>query len=74
MPITIFPPIVSTVVAPSVLPPNASQELNGQLQRMADLMEASLLELRVISTSIAMLNDGSGFDPDGLRDSLAATQ
>jgi hypothetical protein len=71
MPITIFPPIQSATAG---LPPNASQELNGQLQRVADLMEASLLELRVISTSIAQLNDGSGIDPEQLRSdqSLAA--
>jgi hypothetical protein len=71
MPITVFPPIQSATAG---LPPNASQELNGQLQRVADLMEASLLELRVISTSIAQLNDGSGIDPEQLRSdaSLAA--
>jgi len=73
MPITIFPPIPS-ITTSTTLATNASQELNGQLQRVADLMEASLLELRVISTSIAQLNDGSGIDPEQLRSdaSLAA--
>lgn len=65
MPITIFPPIASAAAA--ALPPNASQELNGQLQRMADTMENVLLELRVISTEIAQLNDGTGIDPEELR-------
>jgi hypothetical protein len=65
MPISIFPPISSAAAA--TLAPNASQELNGQLQRVADLMEGALLELRVISTSIALLNDGAGIDPEQLR-------
>jgi hypothetical protein len=74
MPITIFPPI-PTVAASAVLPPNAAQELNGQLQRIADTMEAALLELKVISTSIALLNDGAGIDPEQLRsDATLPTQ
>jgi DNA repair ATPase RecN len=70
MPITIFPPIPS-ITTSTTLATNASQELNGQLQRVADLMEASLLELRVISTSIAQLNDGSGIDPEQLRSDVS---
>jgi hypothetical protein len=66
MPITIFPPIPTAAVS-AVLPPNAAQELNGQLQRIADLMESTLLELKVISTSIALLNDGPCIDPEQLR-------
>jgi hypothetical protein len=71
MPITIFPPIQSATAG---LPPNAAQELNGQLQRVADTLEAVLLELRVVSTSLALLNDGTGIDPEQLRSdaSLAA--
>jgi hypothetical protein len=51
----------------AALPANAAQELNGQMQRVADFMEAALLELKVISTSIALLNDGAGIDPEQLR-------
>jgi len=65
MPITIFPPIQSA--AALALAPNASQELNGQLQRVADLMDAVLVELKVISTEISFLNDGSDIDPEQLR-------
>jgi|HubBroStandDraft_4_1064222.scaffolds.fasta_scaffold369301_2 hypothetical protein len=64
MPITIFPPIQSA--ATPVLPPNAAQEMNGQLQKIADLMAASLHELKVISTSIALLNDPE-IDPEDIR-------
>jgi hypothetical protein len=74
MPITIFPPIPTAATA-AVLAPNAAQELNGQLQRVADTMEAVLLELKVISTSIALLNDGAGIDPEQLRsDAMLPTQ
>jgi len=67
MPITIFPPIQSAAAAAPTLPPNAAQELNGQLQKIADLMMASLHELKVISTSIAMLNDPE-IDPQDIRE------
>lgn len=75
MPITIFPPIpisatVSGVVQ-TALPPNAAQELNGQLQRIADLMENVLLELKVLSTEVAQLNDGVSIDPEQLRSDAA---
>lgn len=58
---------VSNFPTSSALPLNAAQELNGQIQRLADLMENALLELKVISTEIAQLNDGAGIDPDQLR-------
>lgn len=71
MPITIYPPIpISasiTGVVQSTLPPNAAQEMAGQLQRIADLMESVLLELKVVSTVIAQLNDGVPIDPEQLR-------
>lgn len=35
---------------------NASQELNGQIQRMADLLEAVLVELRTMNVIISGLN------------------
>lgn len=80
MPITIFPPIPITATATisgvvqTALPPNAAQELNGQVQRIADLMENVLLELRVLSAEVAQLNDGLPIDPEQLRSdtSLAA--
>lgn len=73
MPITIYPPIPISIsgVVQSTLAPNAAQELNGQLQRIADLMEKVLLELRVLSTEIAQLNDGAGIDPEQLRSDQA---
>lgn len=75
MPITIYPiPPQTVTINPQPLAPNAAQELNGQLQRIADLMENVLLELKVVSTEIAQLNDGAGIDPEQLRSdaSLAA--
>jgi hypothetical protein len=58
---------VANFPSPSALPANAAQEMNGQLQKLTDFMESALVELRVISTSIAQLNDGSGIDPDDIR-------
>jgi len=55
----------------AALAPNAAQEVAGQLQRMADLMEAMLLELRVISASIVQLGQPVQDGPDVLRDDLS---
>lgn len=54
----------------SALAPNAAQETAGQLQRVADLLEAVLLELKVISTSIVQLGQPCQDGPDVLRDDL----
>lgn len=71
MPITIYPPIPiqATIsgVLQTALPPNAAQETAGQLQRIADLMENVLLELKVLSAEVAQLNDGVSIDPEQLR-------
>lgn len=74
MPITIYPIPTQTVtlsgsviVSASALPANAAQEMAGQLQRVADLMESVLLELKVVSTELAQLNDGAPIDPEQLR-------
>ncbi|OLD92628.1 MAG: hypothetical protein AUG84_00795 [Chloroflexi bacterium 13_1_20CM_4_66_7] len=52
------------------LPPNAAQETAGQLQRVADLLEAMLLELKVISASIVQLGQPVQDGPDQLRDDI----
>jgi hypothetical protein len=66
MPITIFPPI-PTAAAGAVLPPNAAQELNGQLQRVGDLMEMAVIELRVVSTLLSQINDPITDSPENIR-------
>lgn len=50
-----------------LLPSNAAQETTGQLQRIADLMEAMLLELRTQTLVIASLNQATPEDPTQLR-------
>ena len=54
----------------AALAPNAAQEAAGQLQRLADLMEAVLLELHVISASIVQLGQPVQDGPDVLRDDI----
>ena len=54
----------------SALPPNAAQESAGQAQRTADLLEAILLELHVISASIVQLGQPVQDGPDVLRDDI----
>jgi hypothetical protein len=66
MPITIFPPI-PIATASTVLPPNAAQELNGQLQRVGDLMEMAVIELRVVSTLLSQINDPITDSPENIR-------
>jgi hypothetical protein len=65
MPITIFPPISST--AATVLAPNAAQELNGQLQRIAESMELVIAELRVVSTLISQISQPIQDSPEDIR-------
>jgi hypothetical protein len=66
MPITIFPPI-PTAAAAAVLPPNAAQELNGQLQRIAESMELVITELRVVSTLISQISQPIQDSPEDIR-------
>jgi hypothetical protein len=66
MPITIFPPIQSAPAA-TVLPPNAAQELNGQLQRIAESMELVITELRVVSTLISQISQPIQDSPEDIR-------
>jgi len=55
---------------PTVVSISALQGFVNQLQRLADLQESALLELKVISISIAQLNDGISIDPDELRSNV----
>jgi hypothetical protein len=66
MPVTIFPPI-PTAAASAVLPPNAAQELNGQLQRIAESMELVITELRVVSTLISQISQPIQDSPEDIR-------
>jgi hypothetical protein len=66
MPVTIFPPI-PTAAAGAVLPPNAAQELNGQLQRIAESMELVITELRVVSTLISQISQPIQDSPEDIR-------
>jgi hypothetical protein len=66
MPITIFPPI-PTATTGAVLPPNAAQELNGQLQRIAESMELVITELRVVSTLISQISQPIQDSPEDIR-------
>jgi hypothetical protein len=52
------------------LPPNAAQETTGQLQRIADLMEALLMEVRTHTFILANLNQPVSEDPDRIRADL----
>jgi hypothetical protein len=70
MPITIFPPIGSAPAA-AVLPPNASQELNGNLQRIAESMELVITELRVVSTLISQISQPIQDSPEDIRNDPA---
>jgi hypothetical protein len=64
MPITIFPPIQSATAG---LPPNAAQEMNGQLERIAEFMEMTVTELRVVSTLLSQINDPVTDSPEDIR-------
>jgi hypothetical protein len=64
MPITIFPPIQSATAG---LPPNAAQEVNGQLQRIAESMELVVAELRVVSTLISQISQPITDSPEDIR-------
>jgi hypothetical protein len=66
MPITIFPPIPTAATA-AVLAPNAAQELNGQLQRIAESMELVITELRVVSTLISQISQPIQDSPEDIR-------
>ena len=61
--ITVYP-VQPITVAAAALPANASQELAGQLQRTADLLERMLLELRTQSLLLVQLNQPSADDPE----------
>jgi hypothetical protein len=52
---------------------NTALELGGQIQRVADLMEAVLLELRVHSTMIASLAHPQPEDPERIRSDMNLT-
>jgi len=52
------------------LPPNAAAENTGQLQRIADLMEAVLLELRVLSATVQTLGQPVQDGLEQLREDL----
>jgi len=65
MPITIFPPIQSSAAA--MLPSNAAQELNGNLQRIAESMELVITELRVVSTLISQISQPITDSPEDIR-------
>jgi hypothetical protein len=68
MPITIFPPIQSATAG---LPPNAAQEMNGQLERIAEFMEMTVTELRVVSTLLSQINDPVTDSPEDIRNDPA---
>lgn len=69
MPITIYPvPPQAVMINPQPLAPNASQEIGGQLQKIADTLELVLAEARVLSTLISQLGDGVQDSPDQIRD------
>lgn len=61
---------VSTAVTSTPLAPNASQENAGQLQRIADLMESMLVELRVCSTLLQQQGQAVVDDADRLRNDI----
>lgn len=60
-------PSVATVPA---LPPNAALESAGQIQRMADLLEAILVEMRVLSTLVSQQSQPVVDDAEKLRGDL----
>jgi len=73
LPVTI-PPITGSVTVTSVpLPSNAAIEGTGNLQKLTDLTEAILLELKVHSTMIGSLYEAKTEDPEQLRSDLNLT-
>jgi hypothetical protein len=67
MPITIFPPLPATPAPAPVLAPNAAQEMNGQLERIAEFMELAVTELRVVSTLISQISQPVQDSPEDIR-------
>jgi len=61
---------VSTLDTPIALGPNAAIENAGQLQRIADTLEAVLLELRVLSTTVQSLGQPVQDGLEQLREDL----
>lgn len=58
---------VSTLSTPQALAPNAAQETTGQLQRVADLLEALLTEMRVMTALVSQQSQPTADDVERLR-------
>jgi predicted RecA/RadA family phage recombinase len=67
IPCTNWPAVQPVSLAAIPLPVNASLEMAGQVQRIADFMELVLLELRVISHTITQLGQPVQDGPEQLR-------
>lgn len=70
-PVTVLNPVTSVAVTSQPLVSNAPQEMSGQLQRIGDLMELVLLELRVQTTVITQLGQAVQDGPEQLRNDSA---
>jgi len=62
--------VVSVAAVSTVLAPNAAQESAGQMQRVADLLEAVLVELRIVTIQLGQQGQPRVEDAEALRADL----